>query len=234
MAILEELKAKANGAADTANNIQEAVSMMEFGGGSGSGLKYVKDDPSDKGGVIEGNLNINAATGAFAHAEGSGCTASGMYSHAEGAGCTASDTYSHAEGSGCTASSTSSHAEGAGTQATSACAHSEGGGTIASGNCSHAEGAGSTASGPNSHAEGGYTIAQRANQHVCGMYNVADTGGNSVTSNGTYVVIVGNGPGIGSTPRSNAFAMKWDGTFVFANGTEITPAQFASLLQLLG
>lgn len=34
MAILDELKIKANGAADTANNIQEAVSMMEFGGGS--------------------------------------------------------------------------------------------------------------------------------------------------------------------------------------------------------
>ena len=34
MAILDELKAKANGAADTANNIQEAVSMMEFGSGS--------------------------------------------------------------------------------------------------------------------------------------------------------------------------------------------------------
>ncbi len=35
MAILEELKAKANGKADTANNIQEAVSMMTFGGGAG-------------------------------------------------------------------------------------------------------------------------------------------------------------------------------------------------------
>ena len=33
MTILDELKAKANGAADGANNIQEAVSMMEFGGG---------------------------------------------------------------------------------------------------------------------------------------------------------------------------------------------------------
>lgn len=33
MAILEELKLKANGAADQANNIQEAISAMEFGGG---------------------------------------------------------------------------------------------------------------------------------------------------------------------------------------------------------
>ena len=44
MAILDELKAKANGAADQANNIQEAVSMMEFGGGSsggGAGLEEI-------------------------------------------------------------------------------------------------------------------------------------------------------------------------------------------------
>ncbi len=33
MTILDELKLKANGAADPANNIQEAISMMEFGGG---------------------------------------------------------------------------------------------------------------------------------------------------------------------------------------------------------
>ncbi len=43
MAILEELKAKAGGKADKANNIQEAVSMMEFGGGSsGCGVFVVK------------------------------------------------------------------------------------------------------------------------------------------------------------------------------------------------
>jgi hypothetical protein len=50
-----------------------------------------------------------------------------------------------------------------------------------------------------------------------------------------YVFIIGNGTSSkAGTVRSNAFAMKWDGTFVFANGTEITPAQFASLLALLG
>ena len=52
MAILEELKLKANGAADQANNIQEAISMMEFdGGGSGSGVLIV-------GGITLGDSGI--------------------------------------------------------------------------------------------------------------------------------------------------------------------------------
>lgn len=38
MAILDELKLKANGDADSANNIQEAISMMEFGGSGSSFL----------------------------------------------------------------------------------------------------------------------------------------------------------------------------------------------------
>lgn len=45
--ILDELKAKANGAADQANNIQEAVSMMAFGGGSG-GILYVGQSWSEE------------------------------------------------------------------------------------------------------------------------------------------------------------------------------------------
>ncbi len=50
------------------------------------------------------------------------------------------------------------------------------------------------------------------------------------TSN-VIVGVVSNGD-YGNT--SNAFGIKWDGTFVFANGIEITPAQFAKLLALLG
>jgi len=45
MAILEELKAKANGKADQANNIQEAISMMEFGGGAG-GIMIINNTDS--------------------------------------------------------------------------------------------------------------------------------------------------------------------------------------------
>lgn len=93
-----------------------------------------------------------------------------------------------------------------------------------------AEGSNTTASGVNSHAEGYYTIANHANQHVFGEYNIKDLSTNPNTQRGNYVFIVGNG---NSDHRSNAFAMKWDGTFVFADGTEITPAQFAALKALL-
>lgn len=44
MTILDELKLKTNGAADQANNIQEAISMMEFGGGTGGGFMVINDN----------------------------------------------------------------------------------------------------------------------------------------------------------------------------------------------
>lgn len=281
-----------------------------------TGLKYVKDDPTDGGGVIEGHISANTASGAYAHSEGDGTTASAPCSHAEGYQTTASSTcshaegretnanafyahaegylttvtsmcghaegagntvsgdnahaegsgntvtasglgahaegnnttvserWAHAEGGGTTASGECSHAEGAGTRATGGQAHSEGGGTLASGNQAHAEGASTIASGDNSHAEnlattasgacshasGVGTIAQRKSQFVIGEYNKPDLYGVDMKSKGEYVFIVGNGD---SGDKSNAFGLKWDGTFVFANGTEITPAQFAALLQLL-
>ena len=221
-----------------------------------SNIKNLKDDPSNSGGTIEGmivgatttvngqNLTIddetsNKATGAFAHAEGGSVyyfsdedmyiygstTASGIASHAEGYKTTASGDYSHAEVYRTTASGVFSHAEGSSTTASGEESHAEGGGTTASGQSSHAEGYVTTASGQSSHAEGSYTIASSENQHVQGKFNVEDV-------NNVYAFIIGNGNGA-QGGRHNAFAMKWDGTFVFANGTEITPAQFASLLALL-
>lgn len=275
-------------------------------------LKYVKDDPTDGGGVIEGHIPANSASGAYAHSEGDGTTASAPCSHAEGYQTTASNTCSHAEGretnanafyahaegyqttvssmcghaegagntvsgdnahaegsgntvtasglnahaegnnttasgrqahsegGGTTASGECSHAEGAGTRATGSQAHSEGGGTLASGNQAHAEGASTTASGDNSHAEGLSTtasgalshaegcgtIAARKSQHVIGEYNVADTEGEDGTNKGEYVLIVGNGD---YNNRSNAFAIKWDGTFVMADGTEVPVADISEL-----
>lgn len=165
------------------------------------------------------------ASGIASHAEGYRTTASGDYSHAEVYRTTASGVFSHAEGSSTTASGEESHAEGGGTTASGNASHAEGGGTTASGNDSHAEGYVTTASGQSSHAEGSYTIASSENQHVQGKFNVEDV-------NNVYAFIIGNGNGA-QGGRHNAFAMKWDGTFVFANGTEITPAQFASLLALL-
>jgi len=59
MAILEELKAKAGGKADQANNIQEAISMMEFGGGSsGGGVFFVEGELDyDQNGDLYGTLD---------------------------------------------------------------------------------------------------------------------------------------------------------------------------------
>ncbi len=139
-------------------------------------------------------------------------------------------TYAFAEGNGTKAIGNSSHAEGVASIASGHQSHAEGNGAQATGNASHAEGNGAQATGDTSHAEGHGTIAQGHCQHVSGEYNIAQ-GTKYTHADSDYAVIVGNGSS--KNARSNAFAMKWDGTFVFANGTEITPAQFASLLALL-
>jgi len=48
MAILDELKVKADGKADKANTIEEAIAMMEFGGGSSSGGVFVVKTVQDE------------------------------------------------------------------------------------------------------------------------------------------------------------------------------------------
>lgn len=155
-------------------------------------------------GIVEGGVSSNVASGDASHAEGSGTTASGNASHAEGDNTTASGIASHAGGTNTTASGNNSRAEGLWTEA--------------SGRCSH--------------AQGEQTIAQGLCQTVIGKYNVAQGSANAANST-DYALIIGNGTGGAQGVRSNALAIKWDGTFVFANGTEITPAQFASLLALL-
>lgn len=138
--------------------------------------------------------------------------------------------YSHVEGSNITASGDMSHAEGTNTTASGDVSHAEGTDTTASGYGSHAEGADTIASGSDSHAQNYGTIAQGEHQTAIGQYNIAqgDAISHSVTD---YAFIIGNGSG--DNNRSNALAIKWNGTFVFANGTEISPAQFAQLLALL-
>lgn len=132
--------------------------------------------------------------------------------------------YAFAEGNGTKASGDNSHAEGTNTVASGDSSHAEGRDTTASGSYSHAEGDRAIASAYASHAEGSGTKASGDYQHVQGRYNVED-------SEGSYAFIIGNGRT--DSARSNAFAIDWDGAFVFANGTKITPAQFASLLALL-
>ena len=174
-----------------------------------------------------GVKNIKDGEGNSAITEGSGTKAQGNCSHAEGSGTTASRDSCHAEGAGTTASGRFSHAEGGDkTTASGEYSHAEGQYTTASGYNSHAEGGGTKAQGNYSHAGGDSTIAQGCDQTVIGKYNIAQGTSNSNTST-DYAFIIGNG---NNNARSNALAIKWDGTFVFANGTEITPAQFTSIL----
>ena len=237
---------------------------------SGSNLKYIKDDPSDNGGVIEGLINgetghvnvasgenahaeggncfeeedeINIASGRSSHAEGAGTTASGDFSHAEGWGTKTSGECSHAEGQSCIASGECSHAEGIFTKASGECSHAEGNDTTASafsshaegdettasGDFSHAEGNNTTASGNFSHAEGNNTIANHRGQHVIGEFNIVDPSTAIADQRGNYVCIIGNGTANNS--RSNALAIKWDGTLVLSDGTEVTQAQIKALLE---
>lgn len=217
---------------------------------SGSGSSFDLSDRMAKGvdgngdvvdgAVVEGDIANNKASGNNSHAEGSNTTASGVnsyaegggtkalgaQSHAEGGGTTASGVNSHAEGGGTTASGLASHAEGTGARAIGGSSHAEGSGTNASGDYSHAEGSGTTASGTNSHAGGFVTKASRKSQTVIGEYNIEDTTGGDGSVRGNYAFIIGNGTS--DNKRSNAFAVKWDGTFVFADGTEITPTQLAN------
>lgn len=111
-------------------------------------------------------------------------------------------TYAVAEGNGTKASGSGAHAEGNGTTASGTNAHAEGINSTATGNYSHTEGNSTSASNTSAHAEGLYTTAGSANQHVQGKYNVLD-------GNGTYAHIVGNGTG--TSARSNAHTLDWNG-----------------------
>lgn len=139
--------------------------------------------------------------------------ASGRYSHAEG-NADASGEYSHAEGNNTYSKGWGSHAEGAQSDA--------------SGWASHAEGMNTKASGSSSHAQNNGTIAQGQSQTVIGEYNVAQ-GTDASRAESDYAFIIGNGS---YDSRSNAFAIRWDGAIVLANGTVLTVAQLAKIASL--
>lgn len=162
-------------------------------------IKYAIDAGTGENSIISNDTSDNKASGRYSHAEGLGTNASGEYSHSEGSTTVASGDYSHAEGNYSRASGEYSHAEGTS--------------TTASGKCSHAEGNQSTASGKCSHAEGKNTIASRNNQHVQGCFNIEDT-------DGKYAHIVGNGDG--TSRRSNAHTLDWEGNAWFAGMVEGT------------
>ena len=205
-----------------------------FPGEKVSGKNYTIDGESVTAGVgaeVFNDYEKNIASGGYSHVEGSNNIASGRWSaHAEGYGTKATESYSHSEGLNTTASGSASHAEGYYARATSEASHAEGFGTEASGDYSHAEGdnsfakgprshaegRGTEASGDNSHAEGWCTKASGENQHVQGKFNIED-------ADDKYSHIVGNGSGTSS--RSNAHTIDWDGTGWFAEGLQVGGAE---------
>lgn len=94
------------------------------------------------------------------------------------------------------------------------------------------------ASGEYSHAEGNKTTANHKAQHVFGEYNEEDDSSASSSSRGNFVEIVGNGTG--SSAKSNARTLDWDGNerlkgdiYVNCNsdgsgGTKLDPIVFAT------
>jgi len=135
-------------------------------------------------------------------------------------------TYATAEGYNTTASGYSAHAEGYNTTASAYYSHAEGYGTSASGYYSHAEGCNTTARAYYSHAEGWNTTANKRSQHVFGEYNVADATG-ATDTRGSYIEIVGNGTG--TSQRSNARTLDWDGNEVLAGKLTVGTAPSADM-----
>ena len=83
----------------------------------------------------------------------------------------------------------------------------------ANGVASHAEGERTQARGANAHAQNLYTKASSDSQTALGKYNVED-------SSDTYALIVGNGTS--DSNRSNALAVRWNGSIECASDTDWT------------
>ena len=191
--------------------------------------------------VSEGHNNI--ASGECSHAEGEATYALGHYSHTEGVQTITLGEYAHAEGTSNWASGYVSHAEGEGTLASGMWSHAEGYATEADGESSHAEGVSTLASGGVAHSEGEYTeasgyashsggfntIAQGYAQTAIGKYNTAQGTSNSIATT-DYAFIIGNGTA--DNARSNAFAVKWDGTVDVAGVTAIDSSGIATKAKL--
>lgn len=183
---------------------------------------------------VEGYPTGTAATGEYAHSEGTHTLASGVYAHAEGsmtiAGgkqshsegwrTQATGTESHAEGYNTSAFGNRSHAEGANTIASNSYAHAEGNNTKAINESSHAEGSSTTASGKNSHSEGEKTQATNLDSHAEGRNTKAfgqfsHAEGDNTAALGNDAHSEGNGTyAVGSHSHSEGYQ-----TFAIANQT---------------
>jgi hypothetical protein len=169
---------------------------------SGGGLEHLLDGEAD------GSLRMNTARA------DSGDTKLG-----EGA---------VALGASCFATGDNSFAEGYGTNATFYCAHAEGQSCRATAQASHAEGLYTFATGKYSHAQNAYSNAQGYAQTVIGEYNKPSGNPNS-RQDTDYAFIIGNGD---EERTHNAFAIRWDGGIVLADGTVLTVAQLKKIASL--
>lgn len=154
-----------------------------------------------------GFVAAGTTVGEDSFTSGYSCSASGRYAHGEGS-------ITHAEGEG-------SHAEGSFTYAIGYGSHAEGHGTKAYGSYSHSEGDYSEAYGDYSYVSGSYNYATEDYQTVIGKYNsvsIDNSGDEPVYDAGDYAFIIGNGYWNGSTVRSNALTVDWDGNLVCAGG----------------
>lgn len=102
--------------------------------------------------------------------------------------------------------------------------HAEGNSTIANGDHSHAEGHITYTYGVCSHTEGDHTIANNYAEHASGQWNKSTTSGtdSATTWKGDNIATlfsIGNGTGVGTDRRKNAFEVKQDGTILIQKPT---------------
>ena len=183
----------------------------------GAHAEGVRTSAKELGAHAEGNET--QATYKGSHAEGIRTNSTGAGSHTEGVDTSATSESSHAEGTQSQALFIAAHAEGNNTKAKGMASHSEGTGTLASGDYSHAEGNQTEARNGNSHSEGSGTIAASDNQHVQGKFNIIDT-------ENKYADIVGNGTG--SSDRSNAYTLDWEGNANFSGTVSSNSKELAT------
>ena len=176
-------------------------------------LKYIKDDASNNGGVIEGSVSgdwSNVATGYASHAEGGKTSAAGYYAHSEGNQTNATGHYSHAEGNQTKATGLSAHSEGGANTASGDYSHAEGNTTLAEKEKSHAEGSGTKAKGIASHAEGGGTEASGDFSHAEGTSSKASDYSAHAEGSGTKAT--------GNASHAEGFSTEASGDYSHAEG----------------
>ena len=164
------------------------------------------------------NTGVQASTctasGSYSTAMGDGTTASGDYSTSMGRSTAASALYSTAMGRSTAASALYSTAMGYGTDASGYFSTAMGSSTTASALYSTAMGDGTIASGSRSTAMGSYTTASDYASLSIGRYNSVNstvTAGGSATSFDTdnAALVIGNGTG--SSTKSDAFVVYFNG-----------------------